>query len=122
MHDRGLTNFESGTVDNKPPKYHPLRVDPIPDPDQLLEFALLMRLNPTLNIRGLDGESTINLGGNDRSSSEGGTEEAEGNEGSTTDLQSTGIASTSERLQEEVREGNHKRENSDAYTLAEHIL
>ena len=122
MHDRGLTNFESGYVDNLPPKYHPLRVDPKPDPDQLLEFALIMRLNPTLNVRGLNGKSTINSTGSDRHSSEGKSEEAQGYSESSTDLQSPGVTGSSERLQEQAKASDHKGESSESYALSEYLF
>jgi hypothetical protein len=121
MHDRGLTNFESGPVENDPPKYYPLRIEPKLDPDDALMFALVARLNP-LMIRGLDGESTINIARSDGSSNEVHAEEAKGDEGSTTDLQSSGTTGTVGSLQGESKESDHKRESSDAYSLAEHVL
>jgi hypothetical protein len=122
MHDRGLTNFESGPVDNDPPKYHPMKIEPQFDQADLLLFAQLMRLNPTLNIRGLDGESTINLAGSDRHSSEINTEESKGNEVSTTDLQSSGITGTSGSNEREGKASDHKRESAEAYAFAEHLF
>ncbi len=122
MHDRGLTNFESGIVENNPPKYHPLRIEPKLDDSELLLFAQIMRLNPTLHIRGLDGKSTINLAGSDGYSETIDTEETARNEVSTTDLQSSGVTGASSSLQGESKESDHKREDTDAYALADFLL
>src|SRR5687767_2972498 len=117
MHDRGLTNFESGPVENDPPKYHPVRVEPKFNDSDLLLFAQIMRLNPVLNIRGLDGKSTINFAGSDGHSTQEHTEDTEGNKESTSDLQSSGVTGASSSLQRESKESDHKRESAEAYAL-----
>jgi len=122
MHDRGLTNFESGIIENDPPKYHPLRIEPKLDDSELLLFAQIMRLNPTLNIRGLDGKSTINFVRSDGDSTAIDTEEAKGNSGSTADLQSSGVTGTSSSEQRESKNSDHQRESADAYALSEYVL
>ena len=122
MHDRGLTNFESGYVDNDPPKYHPLRIEPKFDDADVLMFAQLMRLNPTLNVRGLNGKSTLITSRSDGHSATEHTEETEGNKVNPTDLQSSGVTGTSGSLQRESKASDHKRESDEAYALAEQLF
>jgi hypothetical protein len=90
MHDRGLSNFESGRIERETPMYHPLVELPSEEEEhiQLLEFARLIDEGRSV------GTPFYVCDGDQRPTRESGGTEGTRDEASATDFQSSPIAST----------------------------
>lgn len=123
MHDRGLSNFESGYIypeDRK--KFFPFTesASEWEEDDQL--FIQLMNMNPLVSGGRQVGKSPIKQGRDRRTAiSEANSGAASKREGST-DLQSSRVTDSADggTPKEEIRD--NPRESAEAYALAEYIL